>query len=382
MVDRRHLENAFLAQLVGTNLQDHRERFDDKNPSDKGQQQFLLDHDSYGADCAAQRQRTDIAHEHFRWMRVVPEKSNRGTDHGSAENGELTNLRHALQFEVGRKRGVPAEVGENRERSGRDHRTADCESVEAVGKIYGVARSNNHNHNKDHERQEGQRPEVGMNRQSLDHQVRVELLEERYQQSGGVFSAMLQNDQRDRNQDAGGGLIAQLGARGKSEITVMNDFEVVIGKTDCTERNRGKHGDPHKRIAEVRPEQRRHQDGDRDQQSAHGRRARFFLMSLRTFFAYVLPNLEIAQALNHDRPDDQAGEKSGEAGKGSAERQVTKNTERRKIVEELQVEQPVEQSASDTSSRFSVLSLTPVYLCVPCGSGFSSPPQRTQRNTG
>src|SRR5205807_4449753 len=43
---------------------------------------------------------------------------------------------------------------------------------------------------------------------------------------------------------------------------------------------------------------------------------------------------------------------------------------------------PVEQSASDTSSRFSVLSLTPVYLCVPCGSGFSSPPQRTQRNTG
>src|SRR4030088_2622490 len=31
MVDRRHLENAFLAQLVRTNLQDHRQRLDDEN---------------------------------------------------------------------------------------------------------------------------------------------------------------------------------------------------------------------------------------------------------------------------------------------------------------------------------------------------------------
>src|SRR5882762_72300 len=168
-------------------------------------------------------------------MRVVPEKSNGRTDHGSAKNSELTDLRHALQFEVGCKSGVPAEVGENRERSGRDHRTADGEPIETIGEIDGVARCDNHKHNKTDERQEGQRPEVRMNRQSLDHQVRVELLEERYQQSGGILSAVLQSDQRDRNQDAGGGLIAKLGARSKSEIAVMDDFKVVIGKTDCTE---------------------------------------------------------------------------------------------------------------------------------------------------
>src|ERR1700676_3313382 len=83
-------------------------------------------------------------------------------------------------------------------------------------------------------------------------------------------------------------------------------------------------------------------------------------MSPRTLFAYVLPDLEIAQALNHDRPDDQACEKRGEAGESCAESQVAENTEWWKVVEELQVEQPVEQSASDISSRFSVPSFTPV----------------------
>src|SRR5258708_2437704 len=240
-----------------------------------------------------------------------------------------------------------------------------------------------------------------MNRQSLDHQVWVKLLEERHKQSSGVFSAVLQSDQRDRNQDAGGGLISQLGARGKSEIAMMNDFKVVIGKTDRAKRHRGKHSDPHKRIAQVRPEQRRHQDRDGDQQAAHGRRASFLLVSLRTLFAYVLPNLEIAQPPNHDRPNDQSSEKSGEAGKGGAESQITENTEGRKVMEELQVEQPVEQSASNTSSVLSSQFPTPraegcrsfvlqphaaisfslcipVDLCAPRGSGFCSSP-RLQR---
>src|SRR6202790_4353475 len=148
----------------------------------------------------------------------------------------------------------------------------------------------------------------------------------------------------------------------------MNDLKVVIGKTDRPEGHRRKHRNPDKRIAQVRPQQRRHQDRDRDQQTTHGRRTRFFLMSLGALFADVLPDLKIAQPLNNDRSNDQAGEKGGEAGKCCTERQVTKNTEGRKIMEELQVEQPVEQSASDTSSRFPVLSsqfpVLPLCICV------------------
>src|SRR5208337_1810341 len=55
MVNRRHLENTFLTQLVGTNLQDHRKCLDNENTSDERQQQFLLDHNGYGADRAAER---------------------------------------------------------------------------------------------------------------------------------------------------------------------------------------------------------------------------------------------------------------------------------------------------------------------------------------
>src|ERR1019366_1488429 len=140
------------------------------------------------------------------------------------------------------------------------------------------------------------------------------------------------------------------------KIAAMNDLKIVVGKTDGSEGQRGKHGDPDEWIAQVCPEQCRHQDGDGDQQTAHGRRARLSLMSLRTLFADVLPDLEIAQAPDHDRPHDQAGEKGGEAGERCAESQVAKNTEWRKIMEQLQIEQPVKQSASDTSCQLSAVS--------------------------
>ncbi len=74
-----------------------------------------------------------------------------------------------------------------------------------------------------------------MNRPSLDHQVGVKLFKEWDHQPGGIFSAMLQNDQCDGNQDAGRDLIADLGARRQPEIAAMNDFKIVVGKTDRTE---------------------------------------------------------------------------------------------------------------------------------------------------
>ena len=172
---------------------------------------------------------------------------------------------------------------------------------------------------------------------ALDHQVRMELLEEWDQQSGGIFSAMLQGDQCDGNHDAGSDLIAEFGARGEAEIAAMNDFEIIVGKSDGREGERGEDGDPDERIAEVGPEQCGHENRDGDQQAAHGRSAGFFLVRLRTLFADVLADLKIAQTLNHDRPDDQSGEKRGEAGEGSAKSQIAENAEWRKIMVELQV---------------------------------------------
>ena len=45
-------------------------------------------------------------------------------------------------------------------------------------------------------------------------------------------------------------------------------------------------------------------------------------------------------------PTISAGEQGGQAGKSSAKRQIAEDTEWREVVEQLQVQQPVEQSAS------------------------------------
>src|ERR1700723_1129600 len=146
----------------------------------------------------------------------------------------------------------------------------------------------------------------------------------------------------------------------------MNNLNVVVGKANRRKRHRGKNRDPHKRIAQVRPQQRRHKNGNRNEQPAHRRSAPFFLMRLRPLFAYVLPNLKVAQPPNHNRPHDQPCKKRSKARKGSAESKITKNTKRRKIMEQLQVEQPVEQSASEKiSCQLSAVSsqfLTPMAL--------------------
>src|SRR5713101_1431165 len=69
-------------------------------------------------------------------------------------------------------------------------------------------------------------------------------------------------------------------------------------------------------------------------------------MRLGTFLANVLANLEFAQPVNHQRTNDQSGKHRGQTGKRSAEGQIAENSERRKIVEQFRIQQPVEQSAS------------------------------------
>src|SRR6267378_2668829 len=75
VMDGRHPEDALAAQLERTHLQNHGKRFDDENSADKKEQDFLLDDDGDGAQSSAQRQGTDITHENFGGVRVVPEKS-------------------------------------------------------------------------------------------------------------------------------------------------------------------------------------------------------------------------------------------------------------------------------------------------------------------
>ena len=140
MMQRRHFENAFaIAQFVAGDLQNDRKRFEHEDATDKGQQQLLLDDNRDRADGATQRKRSDVAHEDFCRVSVVPKKADAGADHGAAEDSHFADQRHALNFQVVREDGMAADIGEHSERAGGDDGAADGEAIESVRKIDGVA---------------------------------------------------------------------------------------------------------------------------------------------------------------------------------------------------------------------------------------------------
>ena len=104
-----------------------------------------------------------------------------------------------------------------------------------------------------------------------------------------------------------------------------------------------RHHQPHKRVGQVAPQQRRHQDGDADQHAAHGRRAALFLVALRAFFADVLADLKLPQPLDDERPDQQPDQQRRQARKHAAKRQIAEDAKERKVREKLLVQQPIEQ---------------------------------------
>ena len=83
-----------------------------------------------------------------------------GTHHGAAENGQLADLRHVLQLQIGGEDRVAADVGQHRQRAGGDDRATDRQPVQAIGEVHGIAGERDHQGNEDQEGQEGQRPKI------------------------------------------------------------------------------------------------------------------------------------------------------------------------------------------------------------------------------
>src|SRR5690242_20249543 len=160
MMDWRHAKNSFAPQFEGADLQDDAERFDDEDAADEKQQNFLLDNDRDDAERAAERERPNVAHEHFGGMRVVPEKAERGANERAAENGKFTDAGDVLNFEIIRPAIVAADVSEHGERAGSDDGAADGETVEAVGEIDGIRRAGDNDGDKDEKWKKCERPKM------------------------------------------------------------------------------------------------------------------------------------------------------------------------------------------------------------------------------
>lgn len=165
----------------------------------------------------------------------------------------------------------------------------------------------------------------------------------------GVHSELREDGESPRNADGGNGLPEQLGARGEAEVAALYYFDVVVYESDGAEGERRENSDPDERIGKIGPEQRGQNDCDEDEHAAHSGRAGFLLVRLRTFFADVLADLELAQLLDDEGTDDERNEKGRERREGSAEGQIAKDAERVEERKEILVEQPIEHM--DSSAR-------------------------------
>ena len=153
-------------------------------------------------------------------------------------------------------------------------------------------------------------------------------------------------NQRDGDAGRGEPLPEELGARGETEVAAVDDLDVVVGETDGAEGERGTDGDPDEGIGGVGPEHGGQQNGDDDEDAAHGGRAGFFLVRLRAVFADVLADLEFAQLLDDVGADEECDQQRGKRGKDGAKSEVAEDAEGVKEREQLFVEQPVEQEDS------------------------------------
>ena len=63
---------------------------------------------------------------------------------------------------------MAADVSKNRKGPGGDDGAADGQTVQSVGEIHGIAGAHNHQHNENHERDEGQRPQMRVVHQALE----------------------------------------------------------------------------------------------------------------------------------------------------------------------------------------------------------------------
>jgi len=158
----------------------------------------------------------------------------------------------------------------------------------------------------------------GMNQRKAPTKNRPEPLCERHDKVRRVVGAGLKEDQSYGDEDAEQYLQRHLRAPGQTEVSAVNYLEVIVSEADASERESRKDRDPDELIAQIRPEKSGDDDCNDDEHSTHRGRAGFLLVSLGTFFANVLTDLEFSQASNDPRADDHPHEKCREACKSSS----------------------------------------------------------------
>src|SRR6267154_2823684 len=253
MMDRRHAKDSLAAQFKRADLQDDAERFDDEDATDEKQQNFLLDNDRDNSDRAAKGERTDIAHEHFGGMRVVPKKAERSADERAAKNGKFADARDVLNFEIVRPAVVAADISEHGERAGSDDGAADGEAIEAIREVDSVGRAGDDDRDKDQKRKKCERPKMFGVDEGMDDEVRMHALQKWEDELRGVSAVRRQNEKRRANDEADKDLQREFAFGGEAEIALFGNFGVVVNESNRGETKQREERDQYKRVLEVGP---------------------------------------------------------------------------------------------------------------------------------
>src|SRR5882762_9143365 len=236
MMNGRHAEDALAAQFEGAHLQNHGKRFDDEDTADEKEQDFLLDDDRNGAQRSAQRQRSNVPHEDFGGMRVVPEKSERCPDERAAKYSELADARDILNLEISGPAVVAAHVGQNRKRASRDHRAADRQAIKPVRQVHGVGRTHNDDGGGHKKGQKRERPEVPgkmrLTEQRVNHQIGMKSLQKGKDELRRVGAVGGQNKKNDADDQADENLEINFLLRRETQIALLRDFRIVIDEAN------------------------------------------------------------------------------------------------------------------------------------------------------
>src|SRR5580658_1258850 len=111
MMDGGHSKNTLASELEGTDLQDHRERLDNKDSANEKQENLLFDDDRNRAQRSTERKRAYVSHENFRGVRVVPQETKRRAHQRSAKYRQFADPRDVLNLEVRSPARVAAHIG-------------------------------------------------------------------------------------------------------------------------------------------------------------------------------------------------------------------------------------------------------------------------------
>ena len=113
VVNRSHQQNPLSPHLVGNNLDNHRDGFQDENSPDGKEQKFLLNQQGNSPNSTSQGHRAHITHKDLSGIAVVPEKAQCGPNHGPAKNGELTGISVLDEIQIGGEGGMGGDISQH-----------------------------------------------------------------------------------------------------------------------------------------------------------------------------------------------------------------------------------------------------------------------------